>query len=450
MKKSKYIKLLINYLLYHKYYRKTRRLLSKKNFVSIEDIIKYQFDRLKQIIEYSYRNVPYYRELFTNVNFHPDDFKSIEDIKRIPYLTKNMVRENQDKLLSQVFPKKYLKVTETGGTTGLPMAFLMDDRTTSIIEMAYLTDMWKKVGYRRYDKCIILKEDTVEKIVVGKKYWKMNYITNWLTMSSFHLNSDTFQLFYNKIVSFKPKFIMAFPSNAYLIARYIKEKNLPNIPSLKAILCGSENIYDWQRKYMEEVFKARVFSHYGHSEKCVLAAECSDPRLYEFYPQYGYAELINEKDEWCSEEDEKGEIVATGFNNYVSPFIRYKTDDIGIFTKKHSHENPNWFTIKSIEGRKQDYIIDKDNTPKTSIHIDRPFWKIRDKIYAYQYIQNIPGKVEVNVHSKDKLNDDQIAEIKKIFLETYFKFDIEVNQVDDIPRTKGGKFRYLVQNIKDF
>ena len=139
----------------------------------------------------------------------------------------------------------------------------------------------------------------------------------------------------------------------------------------------------------------------------------------------------------------------TGFNNLVSPFIRYRTGDIGIYTEKKSRQHPNWFSIKRIEGRKQDFIIDKDHTPKTAIHIDRPFWNIRNDIYAYQYIQDIPGKVTVNIHAKEKLNDNQIKEIIKIFKDTYFKFDIEVRQVDHISRTTSGKFRYLIQNIKD-
>jgi phenylacetate-CoA ligase len=241
---------------------------------------------------------------------------------------------------------------------------------------------------------------------------------------------------------------MAFPSNAYLLARYIKEYNLPRFSSLKGVICSSENVYDWQREYVEDVFKVKILSYYGHSEKCVIAAECGDSHWVEFYPQYGYVEFMNDKNQDCSREDELGEIVATGFNNLTAPFIRYKTEDMGIFTQKTCENHPHWFTLKRIEGRKQNFIINKDGTPISAMHIDRPFWKIRNDIYAYQYIQDTPGKVLVNVHAREKLTDSQIEEICREFLEVHFKFEIDVQQVDHIPRTKSGKFRYLIQNIR--
>ena len=335
MRLSKHIKLIIKLLLYQKYYLRTKKLLKSKSFHFKKDIEQYHFNKLKKIIEYSYNNVPYYNELFSKINFHPDKFKSIQDIKRIPYLTKNIIRENQEKLTSRIFPKKHIKIVQTGGTTGMPLDFYLDKRSASIIELAYLENMWKRIGYRRFDRCIVLREDNIENIVEGKKYWKMNYSTNWLTMSARHLNADTFLVFYNKILSFNPKFIIAFPSNAYLLARFIKDNKLKNFPRLKAVICSSENMYMWQRRYMEEIYKVRIYSYYGHSEKCIIASECANSSLYEFYPQYGFVELVNKNNDWCTKEDESGEIVATGFNNYVSPFIRYKTDDIGTYTKQH-------------------------------------------------------------------------------------------------------------------
>lgn len=445
----KYIEFLMYLLFCIRYYLRKKRLLNKFRLVSKKEVEQYQFKKLKEIFEYSYENVPYYNELFNKNNFHPDNFKSLEDIKKIPYLTKNIIKNNQEKLISRVFPKKYLKIEHTGGTTGLPMDFVLDKRTSSPYEMAFLEKMWKRIGYNLFDRTIVLRQDTVEKIIEGRKYWKMKYPQNWLIMSAFHLNIDTFHVFYKKILSFKPKFIIAFPSNAYLLAKLIKMNNLKNIPTLKAVICSSENMYEWQRKYMEEVYKVRIFSYYGHSEKCVIASECSDSSLYVFNPHYGFTELISKDNNWCSKENERGEIVVTGFNNFASPLIRYKTDDIGVNSTKCCNDNPSWFTIKKIEGRIQDFLVDKDGIPKTYIHIDRPFWDIRDKLYAYQYIQNTPGKVLLNIHTKEKLGSKEIEDIKKDFLKVYLKFEIEVKQVKYIPRTKSGKFRYLVQNIKN-
>ena len=73
MKFSKHIELLIKLLLYQKYYLGTKKLLNSKKFYSKEDIEQYQFNKLKEIIKYSYENVPYYYELFNKINFNKDN-----------------------------------------------------------------------------------------------------------------------------------------------------------------------------------------------------------------------------------------------------------------------------------------------------------------------------------------------------------------------------------------
>lgn len=433
-----------------RFYYKKRQQLKNTPLSTGGEVSNYQFGQLKKILDYAYKDVPYYTRLFNEVKFHPDDFRSLEDIKKIPYIDKNIIRQNQQDLISKSFPEKYLKYEHTGGTTGLPLDFVLDKRTSSPYETAYLENIWRTVGYRRYDRCIVLRQDHVPGIIEGKKYWKINRMTNWLTMSAFHLNEDTFEVFYKKIIDFKPRFIIAFPSNAYLLAKFIKERDYQPLSSLRGIICSSENMYDWQRKFMEETYRVRVFSYYGHSEKCALAAECNNSTDYRFHPQYGFVELINENNDWCSADGEKGEIVVTGFNNYASPLIRYRTDDIGIYTTRRCGVTPHWLTIKKIEGRIQDFVVDADGTPKTAIHIDRPFWNIRDKIYAYQYIQDIPGKLKLLIHPIDKLDNQQIESIRKLFADAYFKTELDVEQVEYIPRTKTGKFKYLVQNIKKY
>ncbi len=444
---SKYTQLFINYIRNYGYYRKTKKLL-KSDFSSIEEIHRFQFLKLKDILIYANENVPYYRELFHTINFNPHNFGSMEEYKQIPYLTKDIVRNNHNKLFSENFPKKYIKKVQTGGTTGLPMEFSLDNRFSSLKEMLFLRHMWKRVGYRPRSRCVVLREDTVPTIVEGATYWKRNVLTNWLIMSSFHLNADTFDIFYKKIASYKPEFIIAFPSNIYLLAKFMKEKNLGTIPSLKAIICSSENIFDWQRTFMEDIFQARVFSYYGHSEKCVMASEGTNTNEYEFFPQYGYAEIVNEQGNHCAKDNERGEIIATGFDNFASPFIRYKTEDIAVFSTSGNTDHKNWLSIKNIEGRKQDFLIDNDRVPKSYIYIDRPFWDMKDQIYAYQYIQNEPGVVQLNVQAKVKLSQQQIENIKTTFYKIYFKMTITVHQVNHIPRTSRGKFKYLIQNIK--
>ena len=161
MSLSKYTKLLFSFLMYYKYYRKTKGLLERDDFSKKEKIGEFQFQQLRNLITYSYSNVPYYRKLFDQTSFHPDDFKSISDLKKIPYLTKQIIRENQHDLVSTSISKRYIKKVQTGGTTGMPVEFLLDNRYATLAEMVFLRHLWRRIGYRQRDKCIVLREDHV-------------------------------------------------------------------------------------------------------------------------------------------------------------------------------------------------------------------------------------------------------------------------------------------------
>jgi phenylacetate-CoA ligase len=444
---SKYFILSKTALIHSKYYLKAKRILRKTGNLNKGEIKILQIEQIKKLVTYAYENVEYYRDLFTSADFNPYNFSKIDDIKKIPYLTKDIIRKNPERLISKTFPKKYLKESKTGGSTGTPLSFYLDKRTSSPVEMAYLENMWRRIGYKLYDKCIVMRGEILDNIIEGKKYWKMNFSINWLSMSTFHLTADTFPIYMEKIMNYRPKFIIAYPSVAYVLAYYMKTNNIKPLSSLKAIICSSETLYNWQRKFIQEVCKVRIYSYYGLSEKCCIASECSNSSLYTFYPLYGFTELINNKDEWCTQENEKGEIVATGFNNYASPFIRYRTGDIGLFTKKKCNEANEWFTIKRIEGRMQDYLIDKFQNKITFTNSDVPLMCVKEKINAYQYVQNTKGKVSLNISVISTLSNNEIQDIKRTFHNYYHNFDININIVDNIPVTKSGKFKYLIQNI---
>ena len=214
----------------------------------------------------------------------------------------------------------------------------------------------------------------------------------------------------------------------------------------RGIICSSETLYGWQKKYLTDVFGVEIYSYYGLTEKCCIAGECKSNSYYKFIPTYGFVELLNNNNGWCTAEDEEGEIVATGFNNYVMPFIRYKTTDKGINTN-YDDGSPGWKIIKEIRGRQQDFFVDKTGSSISFTCSDEPFWHIIEKMNAYQYVQHEPGIVNLNLVLNDKLTDSEIDIIHRVFNSYYAKITLNVYLVNSIPLTVSGKFRYLIQNL---
>ncbi len=319
------------------------------------------------------------------------------------------------------------------------------------IEWAFMTNQWKRINYHDHDKCAVLRGGVIKKINEGKKYWSHNNFThpNWLIMSSYHLNEENIPLYIAKLRKFKPRFIQAYPSSLQLIAEYMNRNRIPHLEGLEGIFCGSENIYPYQRSLFENVFKTRVFSWYGHTEQLCLAGECEISSCYHSFPQYGYTELINQDGQWCENEDEKGEIVSTGFWNYSFPFIRYRTQDIGIHTNKLCDCGRNWKMIKRVEGRIQDYVIGKNNNMITlTALIFAQHFNAFSKIKQMQLYQKTKGEITVRIiENKPLTHLDKEDIISKMISASSNNLVVNLQIVHNIPRTISGKTKFLIQEL---
>ncbi len=152
---------------------------------------------------------------------------------------------------------------------------------------------WDRVGYRFTDRCVVLRGGYIIGSAKNGVYWKKTLGGRWLLMSSHHMTEETLPAYIDRIRRFKPRFIQGYPpSTAVILARYMREHGIEPISTVKAVLCGSENLYPWQRDLLTEVFGCRVFSWYGNSEQTVLAGECEESTHYHIFPEYGIVELI--------------------------------------------------------------------------------------------------------------------------------------------------------------
>ncbi|MBK5240622.1 phenylacetate--CoA ligase family protein [Clostridium sp.] len=429
---------------YGRTFNSTYKFLKNSEWWSEVQHSEYQLKKIKGIIKYSYENVPYYTRLFNENNIKPEDIQSFDDLKKIPYLTKDIIRNNTDDLVSRKYNKEKLDYVTTGGTTGIPMGFYQDKHREWEVECAYTANLWSRIGYDKGKsyKMVILRGNI-------PKDGDYEYIGKNLILSSFNLIEGKMNSYIRRMIDFNPDFIQAYPSAIGLLSNYIIANKLNiRITNLKAIICASENIYDFQRKKLEKSFNTKVYSFYGHTEHSCLAGECEVSNYYHLQSEYGYTELINKNGFDALKEDEAGEVVCTGFNNYAFPFIRYRTGDIAINSNKKCACKRNYKLIKKIGGREQDYFIDKSGSKVTFTCSDDALWNVSHKIFLYQYVQNEPGSVVLYIQRKSEFTKDDENCVIRDFKRFYQRFDIELRFIDQIEKSVTGKFRYLVQNIK--
>lgn len=431
-----------DYVKLGKKFRVTYNLLQESQYWSREKQNQHQLNMLQQLVAHSYRTVPYYRRLFEQINLKPDDIKSLDDIRKIPYLTKEIIRDNFNDLISEKYKLKDLRVVKTGGSTGEPLIFYVEDKKDRAVEWAHVSHLWNRVGYnvRSRNRRVILMGAQLKSL--------FQYKDKDLVMSSFKLTEENIPEYLCEMEKFRPKFIHCYPSSIFTIAKFILENDYTiDLKTLKAILCVSENLSSIQRKVIEKAFNTRVYSFYGHSEHACIAGECEESEFYHIEPFYGYTELIKD-DQIVENENEIGEIVTTSLSNYAMPFIRYKTKDLAVNTNQKCNCGRNHKLIKKVEGREQEYILSKKGNKIMLTGSYKILHGLGHKIFSGQFYQDKQGLVILRIVPKASYKNQ---DAQYIFKEFYEKFggevELKLELVNSIERTKSGKYKFLIQKL---
>ena len=432
---------------YGKVFRDTYAFLQESQWWSKEQLEEYQLEQLSKLLKHAYENVPYYRRVFDERGLKPRDIQDFNDFKKLPFITKEEIRNNFSNFIAQNYPKKRFKYVKTGGcSTGVPFEFYEEKKISDIIEWAFIYTQWQRVGFRMDDRKAALRGNVL--YLTGKnKFWEFDPINKDLIFSSFHMNDENLPKYIKKFRKFKPDFIWAYPSAVTILAKFMEKNNIEPFEGLKALLCGSENLYPWQRKLLEKVFQCRVYSWYGQKEKVVLAAECEHSNYYHICPEYGITELVDKDGNEITEEGGIGEIVGTGFYNFVMPFIRYKTRDFAVYTRKKCECGRNYRLLEKIEGRLQDFMVAKNGHLISLITI-RVDADVFDNMKQFQFYQDTKGELVLNVVKGDGYSERNTEYIKRAFYKRLGNdMHLELRFVDNIPRIQSGKYMFLIQKL---
>ncbi len=393
--------------------------------MSHDERMGFQLDQLKDVLNYAYRNVPYYTDLFNKINFIPNSVTALNDIHVLPLLTKKIIKENFDNLTSKKKVSGGYYVATTGGTSGEPLRVLLDYNSI-FKESAFVYFFRKKLGYRFEDKLV-----TFRGLEFGSHLWKYNPMYNELVFSPFKLSKLTILKYLEKITQFDPQYLNGYLSSLYLFAKLLLESNAKIKLRLKGIFLISENIDKSQRKFLEDFFCVKTMTFYGHSERCVIAEE-KEYGLYSVSPFYGYTELIKSTNGF--------EIVSTGFLNRTMPLIRYQTGDLCEKEKD----------LIAIQGRwtNEDYLLGLNNE-KVFPSAFNFHSNIFQHVSNYQFFQEEKGKSKLMLIVNKDFKTSELEVMKReIDKKTKDVIDFEIKVVDTLILTPRGKFKRFVTNNK--
>lgn len=430
-----------------KEFRDNYKFIQNSEFWSAEQIESYQVEMLRKVCMIAYEKSPYYANIFNSAGFHPNDIVATKDIQKLPLIDKDVINNNLSEICTEPFARRHVDYISTGGTSGKPLSFYTTSRRSSI-EYAYLLSGWGRIKYKLGMPKAVLRGNIVPPDSKDL-FHQYDPLLKHHYYSSFHMSDNDMSKYIAHIKKIGKCYIHAYPSTVNNMAKFMLRENISAPKNVQGIIVESENIYEEQRKLVQDVFNCRYFSSYGHTEKLVAATECEHSENYHVWPTYGYFELIDKNGNNISTPGEVGEVVGTGFINTVTPFIRYKTGDYATYVNDRCELcGRNHIIIKDIRGhRLQESLIAKDHSfiSWTAINMhDDTF----DNVTQFQFYQKTPGKATLKIVPAEKFCEEDSARIRKnIALKVGGQLDFIIEIVDKVSLTSRGKAIYVDQKI---
>lgn len=321
-----------------------------------EQIIALQNEKIVKQVHHVWNSVPYYKKLMQDKGLTPDDIKGIEDIHKLPFISKKDLCECYPYGMLGAPLKDCVRIHSTSGTTGKRV-------------IAFYTrndlDLWSDCTARALVAAGATDEDVVQ-VSYGYGLFTGGFGLNdgaiklgCLTVPMSSGNTDRQIMFINDL---KATVLCCTPSYAAYIAETMKEQGYtPDQIPLKAGIFGAEAWSEEMRHDIEKTLGIKAYDIYGLTELSGpgVAFECSDQSGMHVNEDHFYVETIDPKTGEVLPEGEEGEIVFTSLDKEAFPLLRYRTRDISRLSREKCSCGRTFVKMMKPKGRSDDMLIIK-------------------------------------------------------------------------------------------
>lgn len=427
---------------------KAHQFLNQSQSWDRDKILDYQFEKFLKLLHFSCKKVPYYRDLFKQQNLDLKDIQEPGDIAKIPILTKNVVREQYDKLIADNLDRKTVLTVATGGTTGPPVKVLRDRQDTSYTWGAFFR-WYNWMGIQPGDRITkIWGTPTVLHKPFRKYFWAgvKNYYYNRQHINSFKLNPASIPAVLDRINKFKPVLIRGYLSALIQLAEYLQDENISDFHMAKAVSSTTETLLPPFKALVERSFKTRLFDQYGCGECNSIAFDRNDGNGLYIAMEHALVEILDDQNTDAGYDE--GRMIITNLDNFAMPFIRYENGDMACRGRKEVESEINLDCLKRITGRMADTIILKDGSKVHGVFftdiLNDLYTSHPDFIHRFQVYQNAPGKIDFRIETTQTLPDEYMGPLHES-LDHFFE-EVKITPMGILPSDDTGKFRYIVSD----
>ncbi|ADQ04365.1 Phenylacetate--CoA ligase [Caldicellulosiruptor owensensis OL] len=303
-------------------------------------------------LENVFKNSPFYKEKFREAGIELEDIKDLEDIKKLPFTTKEELRAAYPLGLMATDEKKVVRIHSSSGTTGMPVIIPYTQKDV---------DDWKEMVKRCYQFAGITEYDRIQ-ITPGYGLWTagigFQLGAEFLGAMTIPMGPGNTEKQLQMMVDLKSTVIVATSSYGLLLAEEVVKRGLKDKIHLRVGIFGSERWGEKQRKTIEEYLGIESFDIYGLTEIYGpgIAIDCKKHTGLHYFDDFLYFEIIDPQTGENVPDGEFGELVITTLKKEGAPLIRYRTRDITRKIPGECNCGSKYPRIDRIVGRTDDMV----------------------------------------------------------------------------------------------
>ncbi|RKX93830.1 MAG: phenylacetate--CoA ligase [Spirochaetes bacterium] len=382
--------------------------------MSREEMQALQLKKLKDLVTYVYSNVEFYKKKFDAAGVKPSDIKTLKDISKLPFTTKDEMRETYPYGLLACDPEALKEIHTSSGTTGTPVVagYTENDRT-----------LWKEVMGR----CLAMAGGDEHDVVQNAYGYGMftgglgvHYGAEAIGASVLPISSGNTKRQLNFMKDFKSTILTCTPSYSLFMAEVAKEMGMDFREfNLRAGIFGAEPWSDNMRIEIEKKLNLKAYDIYGLTEIIGpgVSCECEAQNGLHINEDYFYPEIINPETGEVLPEGEKGELVFTTLSREGTPIIRYRTRDITWLFRDNCSCGRSTVKMHRLLGRNDDMMILRGVNVFPS-QIENVLMRIEETEPHYQIVidrsTSSLDHVELHVEVEESFFSDETKNLEKI------------------------------------
>ena len=416
---------------------------ARTQYLPPEKLRELQLRRLRALLRHAYDHTAYYRRQFAEAGITPDAIRSLEDLCKLPPLSKQGVRAHLPELLADTYELAHLRRDQTGGSTGIPLIFYRDcARGDARLALGFRHDGW--TGWRPGERTAYIWGAPRD---FGRSLrWRLvsRFVHRRATLDAGWLDEQGMEHFARELGKWRPALIVAYSGSAHLFAKFLLQRGL-QVPPARGVVCTAELLYPHQRREIEQAMGARVFERYGARETGLLASECDRHRGMHIASDSVYIEA--EIDGRAAAPGEPGEVIVTDLLNFGMPMIRYQLGDIVVLSDRRCDCGRSLPLMEMVSGRISEHLVTPSGSMISGAYLAQVIGH-RPGLAQVQFVQYERELVHIRVVLGEEFTRADLDYVGAKFAEMAgpdlgFRFDI----VPEIPRGPAGKHHLCICEV---